>query len=132
MHFRKSGRHNDTPLCISGEAVEMVSSLKLLDLTVTDKLSSTTHTTAVIRKSQQRLGNLRRLGKLLVNFCYCAVGSVLTCIFLGWFSSRTKVDQQALQRVIKATGKIIRSQLPDISTIYDSCCPGQVYSIIKD
>ncbi|KAM3591016.1 uncharacterized protein V6R79_020749 [Siganus canaliculatus] len=39
-----------------------------------------------------------------------------------WFSSCTKADQQALQRVVKTAGRIIGTSLTEISTIYSTCC----------
>ncbi len=126
--FRKLGQHNHPPLYTNGEEVERVSSFKFLDLTATEKLSWGPHMASVIRKGQQRLFYLRKLKRaklpqrLLVNFYHCAISSVLTCSVLVWFSSCTKAEQLAVQRVRKTAGRIIGTQLPDIYTVHYAVC----------
>lgn len=54
-----------------------------------------------------------------MNFYSCAIEeSVLTYGLLVWFSSCTKADQQALQKVVK----IIGTNLPGITIVYTSPC----------
>ena len=44
-------------------AVEKVESFKILNVHITDRLKSSTHTDSVVKKAQQCLFNLRRLKK---------------------------------------------------------------------
>ncbi|KAK7880797.1 hypothetical protein WMY93_032560 [Mugilogobius chulae] len=55
--------------------------------------------------------------------------SVLTYGFLVWFSSCSKADQHALQRVVKAAGRIIGTTLPEITTIFSTRCLRRVHNI---
>ncbi|XP_054914356.1 uncharacterized protein LOC129378093 [Poeciliopsis prolifica] len=58
VDLRRS-RPNHTPLLINDEAVEIVSSNKLLGVHITDNLSWTIHITSPVKKAQQRLHFLR-------------------------------------------------------------------------
>lgn len=104
---RRRRQNNHPPLSIGNEAVERVTHFKFLGVTITEDLSWGINTASAIGKAQQRLYYLRQLKRagipkqLMVNFYNCAISSVLTYGFLVWFSSCTKAEQHALQRVVK-------------------------------
>ena len=123
---RKKKQNNHLPLSIGSEAVERVAHFRFLGVTITEDLSWGINTASAVGKAQQRLYYLRQLKnagiqkQLMANFYNCAISSVLTYGFLVWFSSCTKAEQQALQRVVKTAGKIMGTILPEISTIYSN------------
>ena len=137
VDFRKS-QPDHSPLLINNQAVERVSEFKFLGLSVSETLSWSSNTASVIGKAQQRLYFLRKLKEaalptaLLVNFYHCAVESVLTYCVSVWFSSCTKAEQEALQRVVKAAGRIIGSPLPSIASVSTSRCLRLSQRIIMD
>ncbi|KAK0142739.1 hypothetical protein N1851_019322 [Merluccius polli] len=126
------------PLIINNEVVERVTEFKFLGLIVSESLSWSSNTDSVIGKAQQRLYYLRKLKQdglpqnLLINFYHCAVESVLTYCMSVWFSSCTKAEQEALQRVVKAVGRIIGTTLPSITSVFTSRCLRRSKCIIKD
>ena len=139
IDFRKSAQHNHhLPLYINGEEVERVTSFKFLGLTLTEELSWENNTASVLGKAQQRLFYLRKLRKehlpqrLLSNFYRCAIESVLTYCLNVWFSSCTKAEQAAIQRLIKTAGRIIGAELPDIYSISSSRCLQRSNRILTD
>ena len=138
VDFRKKQPEHHIPLTISSEVVERVSTFKFLGVTLAEDLSWGTHIASAVGKAQQRLFFLRKLRSyhiprpLLVNFYNCAISSVLTYGFLVWYSSSSKADQQALQRVVKTAGKITGMPLPEISTIYTTRCLQRVQNILRD
>lgn len=138
VDFRKNKPKHHRPLTIGSVVVERVSSFKFLGVTMAEDLSWSNHIASAVGKAQQRLFYLRKLRSyhiprpLLVNFYSCAISSVLTYGLLVWFSSSTKADQQALQRVVKTAGKITGTPLPEISTIYNTRCLNRVQNILRD
>ena len=62
VDFRKQQREHPT-IQIDGTVVEKVVSFKCLGVHITDKLNLSTYTDRVVKKTQQRLFNLRRLKK---------------------------------------------------------------------
>ncbi|KAK7921775.1 hypothetical protein WMY93_008677 [Mugilogobius chulae] len=138
VDFRRRGHTDHQPLFIGKDVVERVQSFKFLGVTVTEDLSWGDHISKAVGKAQQRLYYLRKLKSahisrpLMVNFYNCAISSVLTYGFLVWFSSCSKADQQALQRVVKAAGRIIGTTLPGISTIFSTRCLRRVHNILRD
>ena len=105
---------------------------------MSETLTWSTNTASVIGKAQQRLYFLRKLKQaalptdLLVNFYHCAVESVLTYCVSVWFPCCTKAEQEALQRVVKAAGRIIGSPLPSIASVCTSRCLRLSQRIIMD
>lgn len=138
LDFRKTGQYKHSPLSIGNEVVERVTDLKFLGVTVSEDLSLSTKTASVVGKTQQRLYYPRKLKstkipkQLMMNFYNCAISSVLYYGFLKWFSSCTKADQQALQRMVRTAWKIIGTTLPDMSTIYNTRCLRRVKNILCD
>ena len=96
------------------------------------------NTTLAVGKAQKRLYFLRKLRsaqipkQLMVNFYNCAISSILTYGFLVWFSSCTKANQQAVQRVIRTAERIIGISLPDANTLFTTRCLRKVESILRD
>ncbi len=138
VDFRRSGQLTHPPLYIGREVVEKVKSFKFLGVTVAEDLTWGTNTASVLGKAQQRLYYLRKLKRanlpqrLMRNFYHCAVESVLTYGLLVWFSSCTKAEQQALQRVVKTAERIIGTSLPEITSVYTCRCLRRVHNILRD
>ncbi len=105
IDFRKAGQYKHSPLSIGNEVMERVTEFKFLGVTVSEDLSWSTNTASVVGKAHQCLYYMRKLKRakihrqLMVNLYNSAISSVLSYGFLVWFSSCTKADQQALQRV---------------------------------
>ncbi|XP_065326311.1 protein NLRC3-like [Pelmatolapia mariae] len=89
-------------------------------------------------KARQRLYHLRRLrdfqlpSKVLRNFYSCTIESILTGNISTWFGNSTMQDRRALQRVVRSTECTIRSELPDLHSIYSSRCWTKARKIMKD
>ncbi|XP_072251171.1 uncharacterized protein [Leuresthes tenuis] len=82
-----------------------VKSTKFLGVNITDDLTWTTNTTALVKKAQQRLHFLRRMRRAslppsaLTTFYRGAIESILTSSLSVWYGSCYIADQKALQRV---------------------------------
>jgi len=137
VDFRKIHKPH-TPLTINGSAVESVKSTKFLGVHITDDLTWTTNTTALVKKAQQRLHFLRRMRRAslspsaLTIFYRGAIESILTSSLSVWYGSCHIADQKALQRVVRTAEKITRSALPPIQDLYPSRCQRRAINIIKD
>ncbi len=86
VDFRRQSREH-TPITIDKTPVERVNSFKFLGVHITEDLTWSTHTDAVLKKTHQRLFFLRRLRKfgmspsILRSFYTCTMESILTgCI----------------------------------------------------
>ncbi|KAL0173817.1 hypothetical protein M9458_029785, partial [Cirrhinus mrigala] len=126
------------PLYINGECVERVHTFRFLGVFISDNISWTVNTTAIIKKAQQRLYFLRVLRKynldssLLLTFYRASIESLLTYCLTVWYGSCTMADRERLQRVAKAAQKIIGCPLPSLLDIYTSRCLSRAENIIKD
>ncbi|KAK3540808.1 hypothetical protein QTP86_001969 [Hemibagrus guttatus] len=60
------------------------------------------------------------------------IESILTGSITAWFGNSTKQDRQALQRVVRSAERTIRSELPDLETIYSKRCWTKARKIMKD
>lgn len=102
------------PFLIYGQCVEKVQSFKFLDEHITDSLSWSMNTTAVIRKAQQCSHFLRILRKnnlcdrLVVSFYRATIGSILTCC-IAVYAGCSAADKKALQRITRSAVKITDS-----------------------
>lgn len=130
--FRKTGQFSHSPLFIGKEEVERVSDFKFLGLTATEDLLWGKNSTLARGRAQKRLFDLRKLKRLMVNFYYWAVQSVLKYGLVVWFSSCTEAEQQARRRVVKSAGKIIGTSLLEITTVHTSRCLHRVHNILQD
>ncbi len=125
IDFRKK-QDKHTPLYINGEGVERVTSFKFLGTHISENLSWTTNTTAIVKKAQQRLYFLCTLKKVnlsqqhLTSFYRCSIESVLTYGILTWYGSSSAADRKALQRIIKTAQNITNQQLPSLDSILNS------------
>ncbi|KAI2659609.1 putative RNA-directed DNA polymerase from transposon BS [Labeo rohita] len=125
------------PLYINGECVERVHTFRFLGVFISDNISWTVNTTAIIKKAQQRLYFLRVLRKhnlgssLLLTFYCVSIESLLTYCITVWYGSCTMADRERLQRVVKAAQKIIGCPLPSLLDIYTSRCLSRAENIIK-
>ncbi len=83
VDFRRQSREHTLIIIIDGTPVERVSSFKFLGVHITEDLTWSAHTDAVLKKAQQRLFCLRRLRKfgmsphILHSFYTCTVESFL-------------------------------------------------------
>ncbi len=91
VDYRRQSREH-TPITIDKTPVERVSSFKFLGVHITEDLTWSAHTDAVLKKAHQRLFFLRRLRKfgtsprILRSFYTCTVESILTgCITACFF-----------------------------------------------
>ena len=77
-----------------------------------DKLKWSTHTDDVVKKTQQRLFNLRRLKKLglspktLTNFYRCTIESILSGCITAWYGNCSAHIRKALLRVVRSAERI--------------------------
>ncbi len=127
-----------TPITIDKTPVERVSSFKFLCVHITEDLTWSAHTDAVLKKAHQRLFFLRRLRKfgtsprILRSFYTCTVESILTGCITVWFGNRTAGNRRALQRVVRTARHIVGGELPSLQDIYTRRCRRKARRIIKD
>ncbi len=90
VDYRKQSREH-TPITINKIPVERVNRFKFLGVHITEDLTWSAHTDAVLKKAHQRLFFLRRLRKfgmspsILRSFYTCTVESILTGCITAWF-----------------------------------------------
>ncbi len=126
MDFRRQSREH-TPITIDKTPVERVvpkNSFKFLGVHITEDLTWSAHTDAVLKKSHQRLFFLRRLRKfgmspsILRSFYTCTVESILTGCITPWFGNSTAGNRKALQRVVRTARHIVGGEPPSLQDIY--------------
>ncbi len=107
-----------------------VTSFKFLGVHITEDLTWSAHTDAVLKKAHQRLFFLRRLRKfgtsprILRSFYTCTVESILTGCITAWFGNSTAGNRRA--------GHIVGGELPSLQDIYTRRCTRKARRIIKD
>ena len=137
LDFRKS-RADPAPLFIHGVCVEQVSSYRFLGIQLSDSLSWTVNTTAVVKKAQQRLHFLRVLRrnnleeKLLVLFYRATIESTLSYCITAWYAGCSAADKRALQRVINTAQKITGCSLLTLEDIASSRYLSRATAILTD
>ncbi len=95
---------------------------------ITEDLTWSAHTDAVLKKAHQRLFFLRRLRKfetspsVLRSFYTCTVESILTGCITAWFGNSTAGNRKALQRVVRTACHIVGGELPSLQDIYTRRC----------
>jgi hypothetical protein len=123
--FRKRQREHPT-IHIDGTVVERVVRFKFLGVHITDKLNWFTHTDSVVKKSQQRFFNLRRLKKFslspksLTNFYRCTIESILSGCITAWYGNYSAHNCKALQRVVRSAQCITGVKLPALQDFYNT------------
>uniref|UniRef100_A0A1A8E6L0 Alkylated DNA repair protein AlkB homologue 8 N-terminal domain-containing protein n=1 Tax=Nothobranchius kadleci TaxID=1051664 RepID=A0A1A8E6L0_NOTKA len=137
IDFRRS-KDAPRPLCIKGAEVERVPSFKFLGIYISEDLSWTINTTALVKKAQQRLHFLRVLKwnrlqtNLLVPFYRAVIESVMTYAIPVWYAGCTVADKNRYQRVIRAAEKVIGCTLPSLDTIALQRCLTRARTISRD
>ncbi len=121
VDFRRQSREH-TPITIDKTPVERVSSFKFLCVHITEDLTWSAHTDAVLKKAHQRLFFLRRQRKfgtspsILRSFYTCTVESILTGCITAWFGNSIAGNRKALQRVVRTARHIVGGELPSLRT----------------
>ncbi len=137
VDYRRQSREH-TPITIDKTPVELVSRFKFLCVHITEDLTWSAHTDAVLKKAHQRLFFLRRLRKfgtspsILRSFYTCTVESILTGCITAWFGNSTAGNRRALQRVVRTAHHIVGGELPSLQDIYTRRCTRKAWRIIKD
>ncbi len=137
VDFRRQSRGH-TPITIDKTPVEQVNRFKFLGVHITEDLTWSAHTDAVLKKAHQRLFFLRRLRKfgtsprILRSFYTCTVESILTGCITAWFGNSTAGNRRALQRVVRTARHIVGGELPSLQDIYTRRCTRKARRIIKD
>ncbi len=127
-----------TPITIDKTPVERVTSFKFLGVHITEDLTWSAHTDAVLKKAHQRLFFLRRLRKfgtshsILRSFYTCTVESILTDCITAWFGNSTAGNRKALQRVVRTARHIVGGELPSLQDIYTRRCVRKARRITED
>ncbi len=117
VDYRRQSREH-TPITIDKTPVERVNSFKFLGVHITEDLTWSAHTDAVLKKAHQRLFFLRRLRKfgtsprILRSFYTCTVESILTGCITAGFGNSTTGNRRALQRVVRTARHIVGGELP--------------------
>ncbi len=137
MDFRRQSREH-TPITINKTPVERVNSFKFLCVHITEDLTWSTNTDAVLKKVHQRLFFLKWLRKfgmspsILRSFYYCTVESILTGCITAWFGNSTAGNRKSLQRVIRTAHHIVGGELPSLQDIYTRRSTSKARRIIMD
>ncbi len=137
VDFRRQNREH-TPITINKTPVERVNSFKFLGVHITEDLTWSAHTDAVLRKTHQHLFFLRRLRKfgmspsILRSFYTCTVESILTGCITAWFGNSTAGNRKALQRVVRTARHIVGGELPSLQDIYTRRCIRKARRIINE
>ncbi|KAK3569833.1 hypothetical protein QTP86_005863 [Hemibagrus guttatus] len=138
VDFSTKQERNYQPLIINGTPVERVDSFQYLGVQNTQDLSWSCPINTLVKKFRQHLYHLRRLkdfklpSKVLKTFYTCTTEIILTGSITAWFGNSNKQDRQALQRVVRSVEHTIRTELPDLETIYSKRFWTKARKIMKD
>ncbi len=117
MDFRRQSREH-TAITIYKTPVEWVNSFKFLCVHITEDLTCSAHTDAVLKKAHQRLFFLRQMRKfgmspgILRSFYTCTVENILTGCITALVWNSTAGNHKALQRVLWTARHIVRTSTP--------------------
>ncbi len=139
VDYRRQSREH-TPITIDNKTpVERVSSFKFLGVHITEDLTWSAHTDAVLKKAHQRLFFLRRLRNLLKRAPESSGPSTPALWRASWpaasppgFGNSTAGNRRALQRVVRTARHIVGGELPSLQDIYTRRCTRKARRIIKD
>ncbi|KAK0155262.1 putative RNA-directed DNA polymerase from transposon BS [Merluccius polli] len=137
VDFRKK-QPSHTPLLINDAAVELVSSTKFLGVQITDTLTWSLHTSALVKRAQQHLHFLRRIRRanlpppILTTFYRGTIESILTSCISVWFGPCNASDWKCVERVVRTAERIIGTALPSIHDTACRRCLTRAQSITKD
>ncbi len=121
VDFRRQSTEH-TAISIDKTPVERVSSFKFLSVHITEDLTWSAHTDAVLKKAHQRLFFMRRLRKfgtspsILRSFYSCTEESILTGSITAWFGNSTAGNRKALQRVVRTATTLLEVSFPPSRT----------------
>ncbi len=118
VDYRRQSREH-TPITIDKTPVERVSSFKFLGVHITEDLTWSAHTDAVLKKAHQRLFFLRRLSEvwneppeILRSFYTLHCGEHPDRLLsTAWFGNSTAGNRRALQRVVRTARHIVGGEL---------------------
>ena len=125
-------------LVIHDQSIERVSEYKYLGTTVDNKINWNRNTQIVADTASQRLYFLRKQkefhvdNRILVLFHQSFIQSILTFNFLCTFGNLSQQNQRKLDRPRKIAQRLIYSDLPPISTVYEKCMLLKVHTIMND
>uniref|UniRef100_A0A8C1Q2K8 Alkylated DNA repair protein AlkB homologue 8 N-terminal domain-containing protein n=2 Tax=Cyprinus carpio TaxID=7962 RepID=A0A8C1Q2K8_CYPCA len=137
VEFRRQSREHK-PITIDKTPVERVSSFKFLGINISEDLTWSTHTDAVLKKAHQCLFFLRWLRKfgmspsILRSFYTCTIESILMGCITAWFGNSTAGNRKALKRVVRTASHIVGGELPSLQDIYTRRCIRKSQRIISD
>ena len=137
VDFRRS-QPNHALLLIKDTAVEIVSKTKFLGVQITDTLTWSTHTEALVKRAQQRMHFLRRMKRahllppILTTVYRGTIESMLTSCISVWAGACSTSDWKSLQRVVRTAERIIGTSLPPIQDIATSRCLTRAQNINRD
>ncbi len=126
------------PVCIEGEAVEIVPSYKYLRLTLDNKLDWSLNTDHIYKKGQSRLYFLWRLAsfnictKLLQMFYNSVVASVLFFAVACWGGSGSKRNIQRLNKLIKKAGSVVGLKLDSVEEVTEQRTLSRLRAIMNN
>ncbi len=121
VDFRRLSREH-TPITIDKTPVERVNCFKFLGVHITEDLTWSAHTDAVLKKTHQCLFFLRRLMKfgmspsILRTFYTHTVESILTGCITTWFGNSTAGKRKDLQRVVRTARTLLEVSFPPSRT----------------
>ena len=137
VDFRKK-TSTITPLSINGEVVEQVNSFKFLGTTISKDLTWKAHIDLATKKARQRLFFLRELNKfrvgqqILATFYRSVIESILTFSITVWFGNASGKDKDKMNRIIKTASRIIGTEVPSLSEIYDKRLVRRAINTLRD
>ena len=103
----KKKRTKHAPILINGASVEQVENFKFFGVHITNKLTWSKHTKAVVKRARQNLFPLRSLKRfgmgphILKRLYSCTIKSILTGGITAWYGNCSASDRLALQRVMR-------------------------------
>ena len=113
-----------------------MASYKYLGKHISENLSWTTNTTAIVKKAQQWLYFLCTIKRVKLSQhhlkYHCSIETVLTYGILSCHRSSSAGDRKSVQRIIKNEQNIINQQLPTIDFSFNSRCLQKAHNILKD
>ncbi len=135
--FRRSAP-NQEPLAVHNHVIQQVTEYKYLGTVIDNKLKWSSNTHMLCGKANQRLYFLRKLkefnvdNRILVLFYRSLIQSILSFSFISNFGNLSKENVHKLERPRKIAQRIIRKDLPSISSLYDKQVLLKVHKIMHD
>ncbi len=133
VDFRRQSREH-TPITINKTPVERVNSFKFLGVHITEDLTWSAHTDAVLKKAHlpetaEEVWNEPQNPQILLHLhCGEHPGLEIT----AWFGNSTAGHRKDLERVMQTARHIVGGELPSLQDIYTRRCKRKARRIIKD